>query len=145
MAYAALGTCYINLGEKILAAQSTAKAFDLRERVSEREKFYIESHYYDFVLGDLEKARQIYELWGQTYPRDSVPPTNLGVIYQSLGHYEKSLAEGLEALRLAPDGQGYGNLVDSNILLNRLDQARAVSARGAIKESGFYRHPLLPL
>ncbi len=79
MAYAALGTCYNNLGEKILAAQSTAKAFDLRERVSEREKFYIESHYYDFVLGDLEKARQIYELWGQTYPRDSVPPTNLGV------------------------------------------------------------------
>ncbi len=93
MAYALLGTTYHNLGEKNLAAVNTQKAFELREKVSERERFYIDSHYYDFVTGDLEKARQTYELWAQTYPRDSVPPTNLGVIYQSFGQYEKALEE----------------------------------------------------
>jgi serine/threonine protein kinase/tetratricopeptide (TPR) repeat protein len=124
MAYALLGTSLHNLGEKNLAAENVKKAFESREKVSEREKFYIESHYYDFVTGDLEKARQIYELWGQTYPRDSIPPTNLGVINQSLGQYEKSLAETQEAVRLAPDGLSYGNLVIFNVILNRLDQAR---------------------
>ena len=57
MAYAMLGTTYHNLGEKILAAKNTEKAYELRTRVSEWEKFYIESHYHDFVTGDLEKAR----------------------------------------------------------------------------------------
>ena len=58
MAYASLGTSYSNLGETTLAAENTRKAYELREQVSEREKFYIESHYYGNVTGDLEKARQ---------------------------------------------------------------------------------------
>ena len=58
MAYASLGTSYNNLGETSLAAENIRKAYDLRDRVSEREKFYIESHYYQFVTDDLEKARQ---------------------------------------------------------------------------------------
>ena len=57
------------------------KAYELRERVSEREKFYIASHYENFVTGNLEAARKTYELWAQTYPRDDIPPGNLGVIY----------------------------------------------------------------
>ena len=61
------------LGETSLAAENTRKAYELRDRVSEREKFYIESHYYQIVTGDLEKARQGYELWAQTYPRDWSP------------------------------------------------------------------------
>jgi Flp pilus assembly protein TadD/predicted Ser/Thr protein kinase len=134
MAYALLGTSYHNLGEKNLSAENTRKAFELREKVSEREKFYIESHYHDFVTGDMEKARQTYELWAQTYPRDSVPPTNLGVVYQSLGQYEKSLAEALEGSRLAPgDGLGYGNIVIFNVILNRLDQARATAEEAQSK------------
>src|SRR5438552_1153555 len=91
MAYASLGTTYHNLGEKELAAENTRRAFELRANVSEREKFYIESHYHHFVTGDLEKAKQVYELWAQTYPREAVPPMNLGVVYQTLGQYEKSL------------------------------------------------------
>ena len=59
MAYASLGTAYHNLGEKILAAENTRKAYDLRAHVSEWEKFYIESHYHHFVTGDIEKARQV--------------------------------------------------------------------------------------
>jgi serine/threonine protein kinase len=93
MAYAALGTSYFNLGEFSLGAEETRRAYELRDRVSEREKFYIESHYHHLVTGNLEKARQTYELWEQTYPRDDVAPRDLGVTYQSLGQYEKVLAE----------------------------------------------------
>ena len=58
-----------------------------------REKFYIESHYHDFVTGDMEKTRQVCELWTQTYPRDDVPKIVLGVVYSKLGQYDKLLAD----------------------------------------------------
>ena len=134
MAYASLGTAYHNLGEKNLAAESTKKSFELRARVSEREKYYIESHYYHFVTGNLEEARKVYELWAQTYPRELVPPANLGVLYQSLGQYNKALEEFREALRLAPDDAlTYGNLVISYICLNRLKEALATAKEAQTK------------
>src|ERR1700693_212077 len=126
MAYAMLGTSYHNLGEKKLSAENTSKAFELRSRVSEWEKFYIESHYHHFVTGDLQKARQAYELWAQIYPRELVPPTNLGIIYQTIGQHEKSLSETREAFRLAPsESLNAGNLVSALIRLNRFSEARA--------------------
>ena len=129
MAYASLGTSYNNLGETSLAAENIRKAYDLRDRVSDREKFYIESHYYQFVTNDLEKARRAYELWAQTYPRDLVPPSNLTNIYGALGQYDKALAEAREGFRLNEAG-GTGNLVNSFLQLNRLEEARA-TAEGA--------------
>ena len=134
MAYALLGTSYYAVGEKNLAAENNRKAFELRGRVSERERFYIDSHYHGFVTGDLEKARQTYELWGQTYPRDAIPPYNLSVAYWGLGKYEKSLAEEVEALRLAPaNGLIYSGLVICNILLNHLDQAHTAAEEAQSK------------
>jgi tetratricopeptide (TPR) repeat protein len=134
MAYAALGTSYGNLGEPSLAAENVRKAYELRERVSERERFYIESHYYRNVTGDLEKARQAYELWAQTYPRDVVPPNNLGVIYQTLGQYEKCLVEAREVLRLDPgSGAHYFGLANSYLLLNRQEEARATAQEAQAK------------
>jgi eukaryotic-like serine/threonine-protein kinase len=128
MAHAMLGTVYHNLGEKSLGADSTRKAYELRNRVSEWEKFYIESHYYHFVTGDLEKARQAYEFWAQIYPREPVPPTNLGDIYQTLGQYDRSFSEYREAVRLSPsEGLNVGNLVIGYIHLKRLDEARAAA------------------
>src|SRR3984893_2774238 len=127
MAYAMLGTSYHNLGEKKLAAENTSKAYDLRSRVSEWEKFYIESHYHHFVTGDMEKARQAYELWAKIYPREQVPPTNLGIIYQTLGQHEKSLSEFREGLRLSPDSLSFGDVVSGFIHLNRFDEARATA------------------
>jgi tetratricopeptide (TPR) repeat protein len=128
MAYATLGTTYNNLGEKNLAEENTRKAYELRARVSEREKFYIESHYYHFVTGDLEKARQVYELWAKTYPREEVPPNNLGTIYQSLGQYDKALEAFDETMHVtAPDALIYSNLVSVDINLNRLKEARAAA------------------
>jgi eukaryotic-like serine/threonine-protein kinase len=135
MAYASLGTTYHNLGEKELAAENTRRAFELRAKVSEREKFYIESHYHHFVTGDLEKAKQVYELWAQTYPRDSGPTNNLGVVYQTLGQYEKSFENFRAAQRMTPnDAVGYSNTLGVLVNLNRVKEARAMAAEAAAKK-----------
>ena len=103
---------YVNLQETGLSTESMKRAYELRDRVSESERFYIESHYYHFVTGDLEKANQVYELLAQTYPRSSSAPCQLGVSYASMGQYEKAVTETLEALRRDPDNYvAYTNLV----------------------------------
>lgn len=128
VAYAALGNAYSNLGETGLAAANIRRAYELREHVSEHERFYIESHYYQFVTGDLTKASQTYEVWASTYPNDEAPRTNLAVIYSDVGKLDESVKQALQAVRIAPDeGQTYANLVDAYILVNRLDQASAVA------------------
>jgi len=127
MAYAALGTSYNNIGEPGQAAEYGKKAYDLRDRSSEREKLYIDSHYYNFVTGDLEKARQAYELWSQSYPRDEIPYTNLGAIEALTGRYEKSLAKAQQAFQLNPSGLNYSNLLTGFLCLDRLDEARVTA------------------
>src|SRR5258708_14333153 len=135
MAYASLGTTYHNLGEKELAAENTRRSFELRAKVNGRQKFYIESHYHHFVTGDLEKAKKVYELWAQTYPRDSVPPNNLGDLYQTLGQYEKSLVEYTASRRLAPnDAVGYSNMLSVLVNLNRVKEAKAIATEAAAKK-----------
>jgi eukaryotic-like serine/threonine-protein kinase len=135
VAYAALGNAYSNLSEMGLAASNIKQAYELRGRVSDPERFYIESHYFHYVTGDLEKARRVYEMWAQTYPRDVGPRTNLAVICSFLGNYEKSLAMATEAVRISPeDSQNYANLVDAYIFLNRLDQARATAGEAQSKK-----------
>jgi eukaryotic-like serine/threonine-protein kinase len=134
MAYATLGTTYRNLGEKTLAAQNASKSYELRSHVSEWEKFYIESHYHDFVTGDLEKATKVYELWAQIYPREEVAPTNLGVLLQTLGQHDKALTQFREAMRIsAPDSLGYSNLVVGYLYLKRYDEARAAAQEAISK------------
>ncbi len=133
MAYARLGTNYSNMGQTDRAAESTRKAYELHERASEREKFYIASHYESFVTGDLPNAVKTYQLWFQTYPRDSVPLGNLaGATYWQLGQYEKALAAAQQALALnTGSGINYTNVVGSYLYLNRLDEAKA-SAQEAL-------------
>jgi len=135
MAYAVLGTTQHNLGEKSLARENTKKAYELRGRVSEWERLYIESHYADFVTGDLEKAQQAYELWAQIYPREQVPANNLGEIYAVLGQHEKALAKYQEALKKSEDSLTYINVVMANIHLNRLDEAVRVAEEA--RKKGF--------
>jgi serine/threonine protein kinase/Flp pilus assembly protein TadD len=134
MAYAALGTAYNNISEPGKAAEYGKKAYELRDRASEREKLYIDSHYYNFVTGDLEKANQAYEQWSQSYPRDEIPYTNLGSIYALMGHYEKTLAEAQEAFRLNPSGLNYTNLMTGFMCLNRLDEARVTAEDAQAKK-----------
>jgi eukaryotic-like serine/threonine-protein kinase len=135
MARAKLGTSYRILGETTLGAENTRKAYELRERVSERERFYIESHYYQNVVGNLQKARESYELWTQTYPRDSMPLPPLGDVYASLGQYDKALAEHREAFRLNPaSGMHSADVVLSYLNLNRLEEARTTVEEAQVKK-----------
>jgi eukaryotic-like serine/threonine-protein kinase len=127
MAYAKLGMCYWNVGEINLADENFSKAYELRERVSELERFYIESHYYHFVTGDLEKARPVYEMSAQVYPRDDVPHIGLETIYEQIGQHDKALSEAHTAHRLEMSGISYSNLVDDYMYLNRLEEARATA------------------
>jgi serine/threonine protein kinase len=134
MAYASLGNSYRVLGETNLATENTRKAYELLGKVSEREQYYIESHYYEIVTGDLEKARQVYELWGQTYPRDFIPSRSMGVIYAQLGQYDKALVEDLKALRLKPEAREYANAAGSYLGLSRLLEARATADEAQAKK-----------
>jgi eukaryotic-like serine/threonine-protein kinase len=125
-AYASLGVRYNNLGQASLAIENVRKAYELRDRVSEREKYYIACTYFTLVTGELEKAIQQYELWIQDYPRDYVAQTNLGVNYFTLGQFERAAAITREALRLEPDSiLGYNNLGVAYFSLNRLDEAKS--------------------
>ena len=127
-AYDALGISYGNLNQPSVAAEYLKKAFDLRDRVTEREKFHITALYYTIATGELEKANQTYELWRRAYPRDDVPPGNLGSNYMVLGQYEKAAAETREALRLEPNQVvEYANLGDIYLALNRFDEAKATT------------------
>ncbi len=127
LAYARLGTMYGNLGERELAAEYRTKAFELRERVSERERLYISAHYYTSVTGEIEKARETYQLWAQTYPRDTIPHNNLAVLYRSIGQYEKALAEAQEALRLDPKNPlHYWNVAAAYMGLNHFAEVKAI-------------------
>src|SRR5438132_11957410 len=123
-AYASLGVAYSNLGQASLAAENLKKAYALRDRVSEREKYRISSMYYQLVSGELEQASQVYELWAKSYPQDFVPPGNLGDIYSNLGQYDKALTRTQEGLRLEPSLVGYTNLAQDYLAPNRLDDSK---------------------
>jgi len=141
MAYAMLGTSYANIAEPGLSAQAARKAYELRDRVSEVEKFYIESHYYEMATGDLDKARQTFKLLAQNYPREETAPTNLGVIDVVLGDYDDALKQAQDAFKLNPSGLNYSNLISSFITLNRIEEAKALSQDAQAKklDSGYLR------
>ena len=125
-AWLGLGVAYSNLGETGVSNEYFAKAYSLRDRVSDRERFRIEGDYYLFVTGDAEKARQTYEQWVQAYPRDFIAYSDLGIIYSGVAQWDKAVAATLEAKRLNPnDPVATGNLVDDYTFANRLDEAKS--------------------
>ena len=134
MAYARLGNCYRMLGEPTLAAEYTRKAYELREPVSELEKFYIESHYYQQTTGELEKAYQVYELWAQSYPRDWARASAETAVSSMSGQYDAGLTESREELRLNPNGDSYFDLLYFYLRLNRLKEAQSTVEEAEAKK-----------
>jgi len=124
MAYVGLAVVYANLGQASLAADNARKAYDLRDRVSERERYRISAFYFQYVTGEVEKATEAYELWEKSYPRDMVPHANLGVLYAYMAQFDKAIAEIEAKQRLEPTINGYGNLAGTYINVNRLKDAR---------------------
>jgi tetratricopeptide (TPR) repeat protein len=126
MAYVAMSEVYYPLNEEGRGAENAREAYDLREKVSERERFHIEGNYYA-ATGELEKAVLTYELWQQAYPRDDFAYRQLGMVSNGLGNWEKSLEEFRTAMRLEPNDQTiYINLGLGYMALNRLEEAKAV-------------------
>jgi eukaryotic-like serine/threonine-protein kinase len=127
VAYARLGQSYDNIGQTELAIENTKLAFERRERASELEKLYISTHYYEIVTGEIDKAIEAYQLWKQTYPRDSIPPNNLAVDYNDIGKFDQGLVEAQETMRLDPNSAfSYGVLGGAYFGLERLAEAKAV-------------------
>jgi tetratricopeptide (TPR) repeat protein len=127
MAYRSLSVVYSGLGESEQAVRCATKAYELRSRLTERERLSIESNYYLIGTGELVKAEQVYELYVKTYPRDTGAHANLGFTSWSLGRYEEALPEYREALRLDPDNvRSYTNVAGDLISLSRFDEAREV-------------------
>lgn len=133
MALSHLGRCYSNLGETELSTENTSKAYQFRDRVSDRENFSITVNYDLRVLGNLLKAQQVGELWQGTYPRDAAAyATVCGSIYQGSGKYQESIQAGEEALSLEPDmAFVYANIGFANLYLDRADEVRKTLQRAS--------------
>jgi tetratricopeptide (TPR) repeat protein len=115
----------MGLGERNLGREYLTRAYELRDRVSERERYFISAEYFGSVTGELEKANQIYAQYAQAYPRSAAPPTNLALNNMVLGQYQKALDETIEAINLSPDEAVlYANLLTAYAVLNRIDEAK---------------------
>ncbi len=127
LAYARLGIAYTSIGEPRIAADYTRKAYGLRDRTSEPEKYFISAIFHKEVTGNIEQAVQSCKLWIQAYPRSEIPHTYLaGAIYPVIGQYEKAVEEARESVRLKPDSPvPYAFLMFNYTAMNRLDEAKA--------------------
>ncbi len=145
MALATLGVAYNNRTKFQEASEYLQKAFDAKERASERERFYISSHYYGTYRRQDDKDTEILEQWIQTYPRDTIPRDNLALVETADGQPEKAMASASEALKLNPkDPYGYANLAAAYMALNRYDEAKAVAEQAlAQKAESFAVHVFL--
>src|SRR5262249_46183108 len=125
IAHAHLGLAYSDMGESVLSMESTREAYQLRDRASDREKFFITLNYDRDVTGNLGKARETCELWAQTYPRDAAAHGLLsGFTSQGSGKYEQSIEEAERAIALDPDmTPAYANLASSHLYLDRTEEA----------------------
>jgi serine/threonine protein kinase/predicted Zn-dependent protease len=141
-AYASLGLSYGNLNQANMAAENLKKAYALRDKVSEREKYRISSMYYTSVTGELEEATQAYELWSKSYPHDAVPVANLGDLAAKLGQYDKAITRTEEAMRIDPNVVVvYANLAADFLALNRPDEAKKLLVQAQERKlDGDYLH-----
>ncbi len=135
IAYAALATCFYDLGESAKAADYAKQAYNLRDRVSERERLTIESQYHLFATGDLEKARQALELWAETYPRDLVAQVDRDANYGTLGQFNKSLEGLARAVQMDPGSAlAITDLFASSIETDHFDEARNLAVEAQTRK-----------
>jgi eukaryotic-like serine/threonine-protein kinase len=128
LANAHLGFAYSVRGRSLLAAESTTKAWKLRDRVSGRERFFIEFLYDRQVTGNLEKAYQTLELWRQTYPRGDPNPLSLlgGISTNGTGRFERAIEASQGMIAADPEVHiGYNNLASSLFFLDRFPEAES--------------------
>jgi serine/threonine protein kinase/tetratricopeptide (TPR) repeat protein len=125
LAYSALGTAYYNLNQIDLSIAAIKKAFELRDRVTERERSHIVTLYYDIATGEMEKATQGYKQWIQVYPRDTIVYANLADEFMIAGKYQDAVDAERIGIQSEPSVVDYLNITASYIGLNRLDEAQS--------------------
>ena len=127
IAHAQLGIFYSNEGESALSRQNTIKAYQLRHRASDAERFFIETVYDRQVTGNMDREISTLEAWAQTYPRDNTPHGLLaGFATRSTGRYEQGVAAAERSIALdAASGPSHNSKAHNELLLNRLDAAEA--------------------
>jgi len=124
-AYASLGSVEYNMNQVSLAIQDYKRAYELRDRVSERERYYIETAYFAVVTGEIEKADRSYSQWILDYPGDYAAHGNLAHNYIVLGQYEKAIEEARASIRIAPaSAAGYTLLIGGLLSLNRIEDVK---------------------
>jgi tetratricopeptide (TPR) repeat protein len=127
LAWARLGTIYGNMGETQRADDALRNAYDRRDRATEWERYYIVSHYYGFVTGEVDKEMRAYEEWAKAYPHDMAWTINLSVDYAFTGQYEKAIELERRVIEEIPGlSPAYGDLAGFYLAVDRPDEARAV-------------------
>ncbi len=141
MAYSHLGFAYGSSGASVLSAESTTKAWLLRDRVSDRERFFIDFIYDRQVTGNLEKAYKTLELWSQTYPRrgGTANAQDLlgGISTHGTGRFERAIEAALEGIAADPDFVfGYINLALAYYFTDRFPEAETTLERASARKVG---------
>ena len=127
MAYANLGIAYVALGNETLANEAITRAFQLSDKVSERERLFIRAHYYQNVTGDLQQTIDLLRLYRDTYPNDAAVPTQLSVAYIMMGQFELAYEEAKRTLAMnARSGSARGNAILALTALGRFQEAKAI-------------------
>jgi len=130
LGFEVMASAYSNAGETSRSIEYHKKAFELIDRVSERERLQISFWYYRTATGELNKAADVVQLLVQTYPRDGTARVSGGSLYRGLGEFEKTAQYDEEAVRLSPRGSvTYGNLMDAYALLGRFDEVRTIAEK----------------
>ncbi|HEY5838605.1 MAG TPA: tetratricopeptide repeat protein, partial [Pyrinomonadaceae bacterium] len=127
IAYARLASCYNNTKQYEAARAASSKAYEYRDRASEREKLYVEWNYYGAVTGEIDRAADALDVWKRTFPRDWEPHHLLAVRHTLTGPFQSGVDEASEAVRLnAREPKAHANLANAFIGLNRFDEGKKI-------------------
>ncbi|MGA2263251.1 MAG: serine/threonine-protein kinase [Acidobacteriota bacterium] len=129
LAHERLSGMYYNTSQQQLMREAGRRGYDLKDRVSAREKLRIASWFFSRCIGNVEQALEVEKLWVETYPRDGYAHNTLGLSYRDMGQFENAAESFRASIRLYPRAAPYGNLIDVLRDLNRFDEAEETATR----------------
>jgi tetratricopeptide (TPR) repeat protein len=144
MAHALLSGVYANMGRSAEAPAHSRRAFELRDRVSERERFFISWRYYMDALQSWDRALELARSWTTTYPREAFAFNSLGLASAAFGQHDEAVVAFRRATELDPRfAAPYSNLIGSLVALNRFADAAPLAASAAsrgVDTTGVHRN-----
>ncbi len=142
LAYVQIGVSYRDLRNLALGDRYLERAYQLRDRVSERERLEIAATFFRHITGELDKRIEATSLLTETYPQATLGFHLHGNSLMVAGEYERAAQAYNTALRLDADNSlSRANLALALIGLNRFDEAQAIIEQGrerGLDSSGFH-------